>query len=156
MHPSYRGGRDHPVTLFDLEPVCGVCEGKRYVMTPTGDRRACPSCASRPDPSRNSEGMANRSSSGAPETQRAAARSIRGVSGSMRQSVLTFVTARAEHGATDEEIESGLRLRHQSASARRHELVRDGWLQDSGQRRLTSSGRKAVVWVAVANEEVTL
>lgn len=49
-------------------------------------------------------------------------------------------------GAIDEEIEEALDLKHQTASARRRELVLAGLVRDSGQRRRTSSGRRAVVW----------
>lgn len=35
---------------------------------------------------------------------------------------------------------------HQSASATINALMRDGYLVDSGERRLTQSGRKAIVW----------
>jgi hypothetical protein len=51
------------------------------------------------------------------------------------------------HGATDDEIEYNTGLRHQTASARRRELVILGKIKDSGRRRLTRSGRRATVWI---------
>lgn len=56
---------------------------------------------------------------------------------------------RAELGMTCHEIELVLGLQHQSASARITELVRDGYIKDSGQRRYTRTNRKARVYVVV-------
>lgn len=149
--------------LFDIEPVCATCKGtKRVPIGNSGDERACPSCTRRaedlPDPSRKSIGQFNRN---APDTQIAAAVSVYPTSGTVRRLVLDWVAGRGYLGATDEEIEQYLNLRHQSASARRNELVRDGWLIDSSRRRKTTSGREAVVWVLsqaakLSDEEVTL
>lgn len=61
--------------------------------------------------------------------------------------VLEFITNRGAEGATDDEIEVGLRFSHQSASARRNGLVRKGLVCDSGGERKTRSGRKATVWI---------
>ena len=52
-------------------------------------------------------------------------------------------------GATCDEIEQTLELTHQTASARVRELAQAGTIRDSGERRLTRSGRKAIVWIAV-------
>lgn len=66
-----------------------------------------------------------------------------------RQRVLEFVTKRGFYkGATDDEIERALRMRHQTASARRRELVKDGLIMASGRKRPTRSGRFATIWVA--------
>lgn len=53
------------------------------------------------------------------------------------------------HGATCDEVEVALRLRHQTVSARIRELARDLKIMDTGYRRQTRSGRHAVVWKAV-------
>lgn len=50
-------------------------------------------------------------------------------------------------GWTDDELECHTKLPHQTVSARRRELVLKGLIEDSGERRKTRSGRKAVVWV---------
>lgn len=51
-------------------------------------------------------------------------------------------------GATCEEVEFALELKHQTASARVYELRERHMILDSGITRLTSSGRKAIVWRA--------
>ena len=51
------------------------------------------------------------------------------------------------YGATDDEIEQALNMRHQTVSARRRELVLLGKVVDSGRTRATRSGRQATVWV---------
>jgi hypothetical protein len=61
--------------------------------------------------------------------------------------VLDLITDQKTHGATDDEIEHALGLRHQSASARRNGLMKLGLVVDSGLKRRTHSGRQAVVWV---------
>lgn len=76
-----------------------------------------------------------------------AAHQITSASKTLRDRVLASICSSA-NGSTDDEIEIALGLRHQTASARRRELVLLGQIYDSGQRRRTSSGRAAVVWVA--------
>lgn len=97
---------------------------------------------------------ANLYSGGPPEepkdragTSHQAARRIEPHANTMRSLVKRFITGESD-GATDDEIEVRLGLRHQSASARRRELVLLGEIRDSGKRRQTRSGRAAVVWVA--------
>ena len=63
----------------------------------------------------------------------------------LRAKVAGFVRSRGTSGATCEEIEAAMGLRHQTASARCAELKRLGILRDSGRRRPTSSGRPASV-----------
>lgn len=81
-------------------------------------------------------------------TRVAAALSIAPLKSSMLLRVLAFVTARGEHGATDEEIQLGVALRESTARARRVELRDGGQVRDSGRRRKTRSERDATVWVA--------
>jgi len=54
-------------------------------------------------------------------------------------------------GATCEECETALGMKHQTASARCRELRDRGLVRDSGRRRKTSSGRWAAVLVVVGN-----
>jgi len=61
--------------------------------------------------------------------------------------VLGFIHGRKGRGATDDEIEVGTGLCHQSASARRNGLVLKGLLHDSGDKRLTRRKRRAIVWI---------
>lgn len=67
---------------------------------------------------------------------------------SVRAAVLRAIRCLGLAGATDDELEASLGLRHQTLSARRRELVLLGAVRDSGLRRRTSSGRRATVWVA--------
>ncbi len=67
--------------------------------------------------------------------------------GQLRGEVLAFITDRKTLGATDHEISAELNLLQDTARARRHELLDDGLVVDSGQRRSTPSGRSAAVWI---------
>jgi hypothetical protein len=67
--------------------------------------------------------------------------------------VEAYLTSQGSAGATDNEIELALRLRHQTASARRRELVQLGRVRDSLARRPTDSGRTACVWVIIPESE---
>jgi hypothetical protein len=77
--------------------------------------------------------------------------------GRLQSEVLAFIAARgpaitSRHsggGATCWEVEEELELRHQTASARIRELVLKDFVRDSSVRRLTGSGRRAVVWELV-------
>lgn len=51
-------------------------------------------------------------------------------------------------GLTDHQLQDFLAMNPSTERPRRVELVRAGLVRDSGLRRLTPSGRKAVVWVA--------
>lgn len=56
-----------------------------------------------------------------------------------------------EHGgSTGDELEVSLEMLHQTVGARLRGLVLKGLVKDSGKRRLTRAGRKAVVWEAVS------
>lgn len=81
------------------------------------------------------------------DTSEDAADSIEGVSEAMRWQVLRAIRGELGRGMNDDEIERALGMRHQTASARRRELVKEGYVVDSGKRRETSSGRTAIVWV---------
>lgn len=83
------------------------------------------------------------------ETSKAAAEQIKPDAATLRGIVLQLIVERAEHGATDEEIQRGLGLSGDTERPRRWELEKAGLVRDSGQRRRTSSGREATVWVAV-------
>jgi hypothetical protein len=50
---------------------------------------------------------------------------------------------------TCDELCEILHLLVQSATPAINTLARDGWLEDSGKRRLTRSGNAAIVWVAI-------
>lgn len=87
------------------------------------------------------------------DTSVAAAASLAPSAGQLRSRVLVEVRERG--GATCDEVEQALRMQHQTASARIRELVLDGRLVDSGERRLTKSNRRAAVWVVAPEAEST-
>ncbi len=82
------------------------------------------------------------------DTSRQAAEQIEPSTGRLQGLVLDEIRDSGGHGRTDDELEVVLSLRHQTASARRRELVLKGLVRDSGRRRPTRSGRQAVVWLA--------
>lgn len=69
--------------------------------------------------------------------------------GRTRAWVLDFMRSNGVHGVTDEEIITAGEfngLRANGLRPRRVELVRDGLVEDSGEKRKTRSGRNAIVW----------
>lgn len=88
------------------------------------------------------------------QTSREALESIQDALPNQEQEVRDFIASRAQ-GATDDEVEEGCGLSHQSASARRNGLMRKGkvrvMLDGKGKpvKRATRSGRAALVWVVV-------
>jgi hypothetical protein len=82
------------------------------------------------------------------DTSRDAARSMDEHAAPCRRAILAHIRD-APDGATCDEIEVALRMRHQNASARLRELSLGEWIRDSGERRPTRSGRRARVYVAV-------
>ena len=81
------------------------------------------------------------------DTSEQAARSMKPHSKALKEKILNFILTTGAKGATDDEIETAMNLRHQTASARRRELVQAGKLTESGEKRRTRSGRWAKVWV---------
>lgn len=129
-------GMDELHTLFELHHHFPGTEG------------SVPVSARLPNPEENRIGRFNNPAlSKAPETQRVSAVLVYYKSGSDRQAVLAEIALSGEVGMTDFEIEESLVMRHQTASARRNDLMNDGWIEDSGLRRLTDSGRPAVAWI---------
>ncbi len=88
------------------------------------------------------------------DTSREAALKIEAPSINLREQVLGFIKKRGEHGSTDSEIEIALGMKHQTASARRRELVLLGRVEHNGDFRLTDSRRRARVWVYVEPEVI--
>ena len=82
------------------------------------------------------------------DTSKAAGNSIEGVAESIRGRVYSRILDCGLAGSTDDELEVTLGLRHQTASARRRELVLMDVVFDSGARRQTRAGRNAIVWLA--------
>jgi hypothetical protein len=81
-------------------------------------------------------------------TSQAAALAVEPRSGTLRAMVLSFLRGRGATGATDEEIQLRVPMNANTERPRRVELVRGGFILDSGRTRPTVSGDEAVVWVA--------
>lgn len=81
------------------------------------------------------------------KTSVAAAEQIEPFTGTQRGRVLEFIRRCEECGATDEEIQIGLSMNPSTQRPRRVELVRMGFIRDSGKVRPTQAGRDAVVWI---------
>ena|SRR5215469_10200040 len=64
--------------------------------------------------------------------------------GRRRYSICRFIDERG--GATCWEVEQAFGALHQTISAAISNLSADGVLVDTGERRVTGSGRKAIVW----------
>jgi DNA adenine methylase len=83
----------------------------------------------------------------ASDTSLAAASAVAGTAEQMRGRALVEIRSRGVAGATCDEVEVALEMKHQTASARLRELALEGEIADSGERRRTRSGCKAAVWV---------
>ena len=82
------------------------------------------------------------------DTSRDAAESQRGKADSQRAAIRRLIERAGKHGMTCDEIEAVTEGKHQTVSARVSELARKYRLiVDSGERRPTRSGCKAVVYV---------
>ena len=84
-----------------------------------------------------------------PVSQDAARRAL-GKSGAARVRIYNIIKD-STNGLTADETRRLISLPFNSVSARICDLAAEGWLTDSGRRRITSTGSTATVWV-VANE----
>mgnify|MGYP005855329159 CR=1 FL=1 len=84
------------------------------------------------------------------DTEIEAARLVAPQAGTWRSRVLEAIAAAGEVGMTDWELHERLGGALYTVAPRRAELVRMGWLADSGRRRSTNTGRSAIVWVLSA------
>ncbi len=64
----------------------------------------------------------------------------------VRGEVFAFIQKKGAKGATCDEVEAGLYLTHQTASARVNELAKSRVIVDSGEKRVTRNYRKARVY----------
>lgn len=83
---------------------------------------------------------------GHPESQAAAKRMRPNVSAVERR-VLAFIEGAGARGATCDEVEAAVQLRHQTCSARFTKMSKAGRIVQGGTRRVTRSGAYARVWV---------
>ena len=78
-----------------------------------------------------------------------AAKTMMPVVESMEERVFRFIEGCAERGATCDEVERRLKLKHQTVSARINGLKKNGRIIRCGKFRKTSSGHDAEVLVVV-------
>lgn len=82
-----------------------------------------------------------------PSTSFDAARKSLPKSGTRRYEVYRLIEAAGEQGMTDDELEYATARSHQSVSATRNTLFKDGLVKDSGTKRRTQWGNMAIAWV---------
>lgn len=87
-------------------------------------------------------------------TSKAAAESMVKHAPTARARIFQFILERGEYGATDDEIETALGMSHQTASARRYKLHREGALVRTDWKRPTRTGRQAFVYQAVEGFDI--
>jgi len=88
------------------------------------------------------------------KTSREAAQSLTSIISDLTKTVYEFIVSSG--GATCDEIEVGLEMRHQTASSRTWDLERKGYIEESDEKRLTRSGRRARVLVPVRKKQMKL
>lgn len=83
-----------------------------------------------------------------PPTSHAAAQRVLPSTGTKRRMTYDLISASPD-GLCDWELEAAFNWKHESASACRRSLVKDGWLIDSGRTRpVPDTGNAAIVWIA--------
>lgn len=85
------------------------------------------------------------------DTSREAAESIIDNARQLRAVVFSCVLSCGEIGVTCDQVEVVMSGRHQTISARIRELVNEGRIIDTGERRPTRSGRGARIYIATCN-----
>ncbi len=80
-------------------------------------------------------------------TSEVAAEMIEPLSRSRRELVFNVIKDAGSNGKTDQEGATAIKFSAQSYTPRRNELVKLGFVVDSGHRRHTRSGRQAAVWM---------
>jgi predicted transcriptional regulator len=70
--------------------------------------------------------------------------------GSKRRKIYDLIKDAGLIGLCDHELEKITGLSHQTVSSSRCSLAKDGWINDSGARRITDYGNKAIVWIALS------
>ena len=81
------------------------------------------------------------------DTSESAAEAIADCQPKLVEEVYRFLRRRQTLGATCDDVEVALDMKHQTASARLRELAQEERIVDSGRRGKTRSGRSAVIWI---------
>ena len=84
------------------------------------------------------------------DTSRAAAERIVPVASVQAARVLQAIVAAGPDGRTDHELQAELNMTGDSERPRRWSLQNAGLIRDSGKRRRSPAGRKAIVWECVS------
>ena len=82
------------------------------------------------------------------DTSKAAAATIAPKFGKRQRQALAMILGRGVHGATNEEVSTACGWLLQSTCPVTYSLAKAGLIEDSGQRRTTSTGCPAKVWTA--------
>jgi hypothetical protein len=85
------------------------------------------------------------------DTSREAADSVGEGARQLRAVVFSRILHSGEVGMTCDQVEEAMNGRHQTISARIRELVNEGRIIDTGERRPTRSGRQARIYIATCN-----
>lgn len=84
------------------------------------------------------------------DTEYLAAQMMTPKAGTLRERALLAIARADDRGLTDHELADATEVYLYSIAPRRTELVRMGWVEDSGDRRDSPMKRPAVVWVLTA------
>lgn len=118
---------------------CALCRRRNLVIDPT---QTPPESPRRPV-----EALVAPVGLNHPETAQNTAQRVLPSSGSKRRIVLDAIRDSGD-GLCDWQLERLFGWKHESASACRRSLVKDGWLIDSGRTRpVPDTGNRAIVWV---------
>lgn len=85
------------------------------------------------------------------DTEFASADSVTEITGRLRKIALRLLVNAGDHGLTDDEGGLLLGADRLTFGRRRQELYREGYVVKSDDRRLTPTGRKAIVWKAAVS-----
>jgi hypothetical protein len=85
-------------------------------------------------------------------TSRTAALKALPRTGSWRAKVYDFIQSQGFNGATDQEIESALKLNGNTVRPTRITLLKDGFIFDSGGTRKNINGNDCIVWLSSKEE----
>jgi hypothetical protein len=85
-----------------------------------------------------------------PDTSHAAAEAIRLRTGTARHRVMEMIALTLPWGISDEEMQTQLAMSPNTQRPRRVELVRAGYVKDSGERTVTQTGARSILWIATA------
>lgn len=88
----------------------------------------------------------------AQRTSVSAAEKVYPQTGSLRCKVYEFIVRRDLYGATDQEIESCLKIDGNTVRPTRLSLVRDGFIFDTGTTRKNSNGNDCIVWRSATDQ----